>query len=86
MLRFHNRILQLPDHRLPKVIYNWEVKEGSKCWVMQVKEICLALHLPLPADGVIYGMDNVNAAAYRYSRECWWKEALEMSSCVYTQK
>ena len=86
MLRYHNRILELPSHRLPRIVYDWEVSEGSKCWIKKVSDICSQLHLPPPSAGISYDMENVNAAAYKHSVDCWWCEALEMSKlCIYTE-
>ena len=75
MIRYHNRILTLPDHRLPKMVYEWEAREGGKGWIKEVGDICKKLHLPDPGDRVIYDMDNVQVAAHKYSIDRWWHSA-----------
>ncbi len=39
MLRFKNRILQMPEHKLPKAIWDWSIKEKLNTWSHDIKLI-----------------------------------------------
>ena len=71
MIQYHNQILDLPVHGLGILVYEWEAREGSKCWIKYVKEICKNLHLPASSDGIIHDMENVQAAAHKFSTDRW---------------
>ena len=79
MLRYHNRIMELDSHRLPKIVYEWEKSLGSKGWIEDVGNIASALHLPPPDAQVLYDMDNAECAALALSRKQWDEDALTKS-------
>ena len=74
-MRYHNRILELKPHRLPKLVYEWEESQGSKGWISDVGQIEKALHLPKPRDHVLYDLENAENAALALSRKQWWEDA-----------
>ncbi len=50
MLRYHNRNMNLSDHRWPKIIYKYDVLKRKNTWVSEIEHICQLLHLPRPKD------------------------------------
>ena len=40
MIRYHNRIVTLDFHRLPRLVYDWESRNGSIGWIKDVKHVC----------------------------------------------
>ena len=46
MLRLFNRISKMDEHRLPKIIYNWDKSLGLDTWVSEVRHIAAMLGLP----------------------------------------
>ena len=74
ILRYHNRVMLLDEHRLPSKIYNFDVNSGKNAWVSEVKEITVALHLPGPEHKVLYDIDVVQQAIWKYSKDQWWAE------------
>ena len=75
MLRYCNRINMMKPHRLPIIVYEWDLKHGGHGWVNDVRNICNRLHLPSPMDNVLYDLKTVQSAICHYSREGWWEEA-----------
>ncbi len=71
---YHNRLLKMPDHRLPKVVCNWDVHNGGKCWVKEVDEIVRTLHLPPVSAGIQYDLTAVEGAIKAYDRNLKWEE------------
>ena len=77
MLRYHNRVIQMPDTRWPKIMYEFDIKKKCTTWVHEIKQICKMLHLPDPSHRVEYDMKVVSDAIMKFSRDIWWKQALE---------
>ena len=75
MLRYHNRIANLNDDRLPRIVYNHDVNVGRKSWVHEVENIARILHLPPPSLEHLYDLETVEAAIIKYSQNGWWNAA-----------
>ena len=76
MLRFHNRVVQLRDDRLPKMIYKYDIQSKKSTWLYEVRKITSTLHLPLPEHNLLYDLDAVNSAILKYCQNEWWRELL----------
>ena len=58
ILRYFNRIYQLEDHRLPKIVLKYDMDNGMKGWGKDVNDIAEKLHLPTLDTGVLYDLDT----------------------------
>ena len=77
MLRYHNRVLQLDNDRLPRKIYDFDLKSGKSAWISEICEIARNLHLPRPSDNVLYDLETAQHAILKYSKDLWWEEVKE---------
>ena len=75
MVRYHNRISELKEDRLPRVAYEYEMTAGVKGWIEELRVITRLLHLPAPSLNSKYDMDNVQAAVLKLAQDRWWNEA-----------
>ena len=39
MARFLNRLKEMPEHRLPKLVHNWDVSLRTEGWADQVRHV-----------------------------------------------
>ncbi len=82
MLRLHNRIVELPDHRIPKLVYMDNRSNKEVGWICDICRICTQLHLPQPNADVIYDLRNVYAAVHSLSLKNWRAELQTKSKLV----
>ena len=73
IIRFHNRIMNQNNDRLPRIVYDWEASKGNKGWIQDMMTITRVLHLPPPGSNVLYDMENVEYAVKAYSRKRAWE-------------
>ena len=45
MLRLYNRIVTMANHRLPKIILNWDMKSNTPGWARDVKNIMIDIEM-----------------------------------------
>ncbi len=83
MLQYVNRVKEMSDDRLPKIIFNYDVYMKKKSWVHDVAEVARQLHLPSPLENCLYDMDTVEVAVKHYSMNEHWKEVASKSKLRY---
>ena len=83
MLRLHDRIMSLPEYRIPKVVYRDNVKKKEVGWVCDIRQICTQLHLPQPSTGILHDLDNVYSAVHNLSLK-GWREDMKTKSKLET--
>ena len=62
ILRYANRHQNLDDHRLPKIIRNWEISRGGKGWWGDLVNITRPLHLPDSTTEIEFDLDTAKAS------------------------
>ncbi len=51
MARLYNRVINMEEWRLPKVVLNWDSITGGKGWLSDMAGVASELNLPLPMSG-----------------------------------
>ena len=76
MARLYNRIHNMDDHRLPKVILNWDFMSRCKGWLSDLKHVATEFNLELPSmTHIMYDLDEMARTAVSKSRLEWKEEA-----------
>ena len=75
IMRYFNRIHNLGEDRLAKIVLDWKCSNGGRQWLGDVAKIAQNLHLPPPSPGMAYDLEAVQCAALSHSRHKWWVEA-----------
>ena len=76
MLRLHNRISNMDNTRLPKIIYDWEISLGLESWGHRVQLVAASLGLPLRLrTGEQYDLTYAKNKLLDKSRITWRLEA-----------
>ena len=58
MLRLKNRIVEMKEHRWPKIIWEWDLKTGSDSWASEIKFI---LHyVGLVEESELFGVTDLD--------------------------
>ena len=79
MVHYHNRILNLDEHWLPRVVYEWEKSLNVKAWYHDIVNITRILHLPPPDTECMYDLATVEPALQKRAEDIWWEVANSMS-------
>ena len=73
LLRYFNRLMAMEDDRLPKMVLQWDIVNGSKGWINDVADIASELHLPPPNVSLAYDLDTARANLHSKARQDWWE-------------
>ena len=77
MIRFFNRVQNMKDDRLPKVVLNWDFVSRTKGWLSDLSSVLTKLGLDPPEfDTPAYNLDMIQALVQGVSRLEWEEEAL----------
>ena len=90
MMRLLNRIASMPESRLPKKIFRWEIINGCCAWVGEILSICQELSILSPIGPFmsvyVYDIDALERRALTVARGEWRETAPTMSKlCTYVQ-
>ncbi len=87
MARFYNRVIEMEEWRLPKVVLNWDHIAGMKGWLADMTKVASELNLPLPMSGnFAYDLEGIQGAIKLKSRQMWKEEALSKPKlCTYVE-
>ena len=74
VLRYYNRICELEEDRLPRLILEWDIENKGKGWITDVRQIDFT---------VLYDLENIKKSLLSLSRTDWWKEASTKSKLKF---
>ena len=76
MLRLYNRIAAMPDWRLPKLVYKWDISLGLNSWAAEVQHIAASLGMPIHlGDGEVYDLTVASNTLLKNNRLSWHLES-----------
>ena len=73
----------MDESRIPTIILRWDVEEGCRGWMGDIRKVCEALDIPSPVDLFqtlyCYDLDLIERTALVKCKEEWHAAAHEMS-------
>ena len=87
MARLYNRIQKMDEHRLPKVMLNWDFMCNGKGWLSDLKCVAQKMNQEPPSmDHMMYDLEAMAKKALDISRLEWKEEAFTKPKlCTYVK-
>ncbi len=84
MVRYHNRLIDMKEHRLPVIVYKWERSLKLESWASEIKHILAysdMLHTD-PETWRKFDLDVLESRLRYLNRQKLWQEAHTMDKLV----